>query len=344
MVAMLNIIKKLLLWIATVLFVLMTGLTAAHVFLGDSHFDTGRNIFPPASQYLAPDAKRFNVALISDSATGNFVLAQVIKDIKNSNKNYSFILYLGDFVKDNISDFHWMMSRISPQLGDMPMYAVPGNHDVMHRYHVDKTAYKSVMGAPYYWFGYGNVLFVGLDLSNKDIVDGVMLQWLSDTLRKIRPTFKYCIIYGHIPPQSPISPDGTATNPDRILAPDIADKIKSIVAGHKVDAMFFGHVHYWSSNKFAGIPMYTLPASGQEPRGTVRQYGYVNLSIGPRGIESVEPTYIDYSGARGDNRMMWITSNIGNDKTRRAVITLLSVIGACLIVAGVLQCVTRRRK
>ncbi len=45
-----NIIKKSLLWIAAALFVLMSGLLAAHVFLGDRHFDTGRNMFQPASQ------------------------------------------------------------------------------------------------------------------------------------------------------------------------------------------------------------------------------------------------------------------------------------------------------
>ncbi len=293
---------------------------------------------------MAPTARRCNFALVGDSATGNRVLSDVITDIKNSDKNYSFILYLGDFVKDNGSDFYWMISRIAPQLGDMPMYAVPGNHDVTRRNQVDSTAYRAALGAPYYWFGYGDALFIGLDLSNEDVVDDTMLQWLSDTLRKIRPTFKHCIIYGHIPPQSPISPDGTATDPDRILSSDIADKIKSIVRRHKIDAMFFGHVHYWSSNKFAGIPMYTLPASGQKPRGTVRQYGYVSLSIGPNGIESVTPKYIDFSSAPGDKRMTWITGNIGNFKTRRAVVALLYAIGACLVVATTLHCVTRRRK
>ncbi len=339
-----NIIKKSLLWVAVALFVLMSGLLAAHVFLGEHHFDIGRNMFPPASQYLAPGTKRFNVALVGDSATGNLVLSDVIQDIKNADENYSFILYLGDFVKDNGSDFYWMISRIAPQLGDMPMYVVPGNHDVTRRNHIDSTAYRAVMGAPYYWFGYGDVLFIGLDLSNKNMVDDTMLQWLSDTLRKIRPTFKYCIIYGHIPPHGPAHPTGIETEPYRILAPDISEKIKSIVRRHKIDAMFFGHLHYWSKNVFAGIPMYTLPASGQRLRSKDHQYGYVHLSIGPNGIESIAPKYIDFSGARGDKCMTWITSNIGNFKTRRAVVALLYAIVACLGLATALHCVTRRRK
>ncbi|MCQ2599519.1 MAG: metallophosphoesterase [Alphaproteobacteria bacterium] len=337
-----RIISRSFLWIAMLLIVVVSMVMGTHIFFNERHFDTGYNSFPPAAQYLAPNAKRFSVALVSDSATGNRVFEQVIQDIRQSDKNYSFVLHLGDFVKDYFGDYYWTRSRIEPYLGDTPMYSIPGNHDISRRHHIDKTAYKSVMGAPYYWFGYGDVLFIALDLSNTTYVDDEMLQWFSDTLNKIRPTFQHCVVYGHIPPHGPVSTDGYVIDTNRVLKPDVADKIKQIVRGHKIDAMFFGHVHYWSENTFAKIPTYTLPASGQKARSGY--YGYVSMTIGPKGIESIEPHYIDFHGPVSDKQMMRITDNIGYYKTCRAVRWLLYVIVGCLIGAVLSYCTTFRRK
>lgn len=304
-------ISKIFFVLTMVLAILILALLLIHAYLGDRHFDSGRHFFPPESQFLQPDAREFSVAIMGDSTTNNLVLENVILDARNSDANYSFILYLGDFVMDRSrTNFYWMLWEIGPKLGDLPLYMIPGNHDVAKYGNVDKSFYQSVMGATYYWFGYGDTLFVGID-SSGDYMEDEQFKWLSDTLTKIRPMFRHCIIFGHRPPVNP--PNRAAHKMDDVSA----EKLKNIVRKHKIDAMFFGHVHYWSEYTFAGIPIYTIPSAGQYFGDDIKKYGYVDLKVGHRGIENIEPKYIEFTGHPREQLEAWLTSNILSQKLRK---------------------------
>jgi len=335
-----NRLSKIFLSVALGLVILIVVLMAAHVYLGDRHFDSGRNYFPPVSQFLAPDADEFSVALASDTATNNLVLEKVVRTIRKSDEKYSFVLYLGDFVKDNWADFHWLLWEIRPHLRNMPFYAIPGNHDVVRRHKIDKSFYRSIMGPEYYWFGYGDVLFIATD-SAGDSMDDAQLKWLDDTLTKIRPLFKFCVIYGHRPPMNPVSPAGQTI--DHMMDAQSAAKFKEIVSRHKIDAMFFGHVHFFSDNRFAGIPLYTLPPAGQTPNAEEKRFGYVSLTFDRNGIKKVEPKYIEFTGRTAEHREAWLINNIINYKTRRSV-NILAALAALFGIAGLCAAFTRRRQ
>ena len=334
-------IVRVLVWGGIIMMISAIVVLSAHVFLGDRRLDTGHNFFPPASRFLEPDARRFSVVLLSDTATNDIVLERIMDDVNTSGISPAFFLYLGDFVKDSWADFYWMLHEIKDELNDRPMYFTPGNHDVTRRRQIDKSFYRHVLGQEYYWFGYGDVLFIGLDTSAESL-DGEQLHWLDATLRNVGHDFNHTIIFSHVPPAAAVAPNGESA--DHALSTDSATALKNVLKKHRVDAMFFGHVHYWSANKFAGVPFYTTPPAGQGARATNERYGYVVVNIGPRGIEKVEPRYIDYTGDIREHGEAWIINNVINYKTCRAIRVIIPMCIILFGLAGVLGLLKRLMK
>lgn len=248
----------------------------------------------PASHFFAKNQNEFSVAVLSDTGAENHVLEQVIDDIRKSDENYSFMLYLGDFITHTSSlGQYWLLDEIKKHVGNMPLYAVPGNHDVFKKHKYDVRPYRNVMGNTYYWFSYGNVLFIALDNSSRNI-DDEQFEWLEDTLKKIRPMFNNCVIYSHIPP---IITKSISNDKLDVLT---KNKLENVLKKYKVDVMLFGHVHYFKKNNFAGVPFYTTPSSGQVIRDeNIKKYGYISLSFDKKGVKKVEPKYIDF---KNDNK------------------------------------------
>lgn len=273
--------------------VMLLGLLG-HIYWGDRFFPETRYFSSPQSHFFAPNVKDFSVALVGDTGAENHVLEKVIDDVIDSDTDYAFMLYLGDFVtKKTSTGLSWLLYEIRPHLHDMPFYATPGNHDVELDHIVDKSQYRSMLGSTYYWFGYGDVLFIALDSSGKQIEDE-QFEWLNNTLSKIRPMFRHCVIYSHKPPIELIP--GVAKR--HTLKQTSANKLESIVKKYKINAMIFGHVHYFATGKFAGIPIYTIPAAGQGNRTGNKEHGYASITFDKKGVKSVDVHYIDFNGPK----------------------------------------------
>lgn len=326
--------------LSVVCFFAGVGVLATHAYFDDYFFDSIQAFDHPASKFLNPGANDVTVLLASDSGSYNNILEGVIVNARKLHPEYDFMMYLGDMATTgSITGYYWMLEEILPKLTGLPMYAIPGNHDVTRRVGlskqivVNKAFYTTVMGAAYYWFGYGNTLFIALDTSTPDI-DDEQLQWLVDTLKNIRPMFRNCVIFNHMPPIN-TRPDFFK---DHTMSPESADKLASVLRGHKIDAMFFGHVHYFSTGKFAGIPIYTIPSSGQSVRDkTEPRWGYVTLKIGRNGIKSVEPSYIDFVGPKREMMEEWWARDILSTKGRDCVTGFFYVFISCLIIGGLFR-------
>lgn len=286
---------KIFFWIAAVLLVVVFGLLMAHIYWGDRFSPATRYFVSPQSHFFTPRSQEFSVAIASDTGANNYVLERIIDNVVHSDKKYAFMLYLGDFVtKKTNTGLSWVLHEIRPRLHSLPFYSTPGNHDVVLDHAVDKSPYRSVLGSTYYWFGYGDVLFIALDSSGKFIEDE-QFEWLDDTLRRVRPMFKYCVIYSHRPPVD-LRPE-LMKYPHRMDDASVA-RFKDIIGHYKIDIMIFGHVHYFAAGTFAGIPIYTTPSGGQEIRSEIKQYGYVSVTFNKGGVKAVDVQYIDFKGPK----------------------------------------------
>ena len=193
--------SKIFFWISGVFFVCAFVLLCAHTFLSNHYFDVIHDFRNPQSEFIVKDKHGASILMVSDTGSNDVVLKEII-DYGVKSKNYDFVMYLGDLTKNaSIAGYYWMLHQIKPSLGDVPMWTVAGNHDVSrrigmsHRYEKDRALYETVMGGGYYWFGYGDTLFVVLDSADESLDDN-QLVWFDDTLKKIRPMFKNCIVIG----------------------------------------------------------------------------------------------------------------------------------------------------
>lgn len=328
-----NRLQKILLGIGIIAIVIMSGLLLGHIYWGDRFFPETRYFSSPQSHFYEPNATDFSVAIAADTGAENHVLERVIDDVQNSENDYAFMLYLGDFVtKKTQTGLSWLLHEIRPHLHDMPFYATPGNHDVELAHIVDKSQYRSMMGSTYYWFGYGRVLFIALDSSGKQIEDE-QFEWLDNTLKKIRPMFKHCVIYSHKPPID-LMP-GVVKN--HTLKKWSAEKLASIVGRYKIDAMIFGHVHYFATGTFAGIPIYTIPAAGQGNRVGDHEHGYASITFDKRGVKSVEPHYIEFKGPKRETVEYSIARRVFGYALRGTVSWFLAIALLCFGIGGIIH-------
>ncbi len=315
--------------IAAVFITLAFGLFVVHTYLGADFLRPTQNLLPPASHFLKDDVREFNVAVMSDTGSHNHVIERVIDDARSDENIPGFIMYLGDLVSDRRpANFYWMFREMGRHLNGMPFYMIPGNHDVEKRGNIDKRYYRAVVGPTYYWFGYGDTLFIAMDSS--DVIEEEQFEWLAETLEFIRPLFRHCVLFGHMPPINP-----SDTERHRMSDPD-AERFAAIVRGQKIDAMIFGHVHYFSTSTFAGIPIYTVPSSGQTPRFYDRgKYGYVQVQINKNSGVTVRPKYVEFSGPKREYLEAWFIRYIFTQRLRE-VINVILIVTAVFAIAGVI--------
>lgn len=256
--------------------------------LGVSFVRGDKDFYPPAGRFLNPTERSFNFVVVADTGSQNRTLEHLVMEARE--RSPEFMLHLGDLVVHrNAEHMYWMMDELDDKLEGIPMYLVPGNHDVKRKRGVDNRAWSRVFGASYYWFGYGNTLFIGLD-SSRESIDEEQWAFYEQVMKRIRPSFRYVILFTHVPPQTPEGQE------DHILKPESVVQMAKMLRKYPVNAIFCGHVHYYSEQRFHGIPLYTIPTSGQYFVGNVHKFGYLNVSVDRRGIH-VENVYSDYKKA-----------------------------------------------
>lgn len=276
------------------------------------------NRLPPAGEFIDGPAS-FTFAIVSDSGMRTTPFREVIKSAKN--RDIKFILHLGDLAGDFSSNhFEHMLQDIDKFAGDTSFFAVPGNHDVISSHTLSYNFYKRAFGQPYYWFSYGDTLFVMLDTATSDFSSKQQV-WLKNVLDRMRPLFKTCLVCMHVPPQDPRP--GKSYSMERDI-----DELRMILEKHRITAIFAGHIHEYLKSEFAGAPIYILPPSGQEMRGDTTMFGYLLCKFDKSGVLNVEK--IDVTDDRNRDIMADLLST-GLDGITSTYIALSSFAVAFLL-------------
>lgn len=342
----LKIASKIFFGISITAFVCAFLLLGAHTYYSDKDFSAIHDFHNPHSEFIAPKKSDISILMVSDTGSNNLVLRRVLPQAQQSD-TYDFVMYLGDLTTNAaVTSYYWMLNDIKPLLNGTPMYTIPGNHDITRRvgltkkHFTDISYYETVMGARYYWFGYGDTLFVTLDSSEQSL-DDEQLAWLDATLKKIRPMFKNCVIIGHVPPINSRSDFFE----DHITDPESTKKFEAIIKKHKINGMFFGHVHFFSKSKFAGIDFWTAPASGQSVRNPENpRFGYLTVKINKNGKVDVKPGYVDFSGPKREFFSEWFARDVLSTKVRTTISATLKIALAALIIAIICRIIIHERR
>lgn len=289
------------------------------------------NYIVPAGRMIEPDNGSFSFAVASDTGAKNAPIERIVKEAQDGGN--SFILYLGDLVRyRNISHFRWIVSELDEKL-KFPFYMIPGNHEISNHFgKADKSLYKAVFGPLYYWFSYGDTMFIGLD-SSEEKYSNNQLEWLEDTLNKIRPHFKYCIVYTHVPPIS--DPQWKK----KLVHGQSTEKLKQILLAHDINLILSGHIHQYSQTNAWGIPLVTLMSSGQKSRSNINNYGYVTVNVSENGIGNITPHYLeDNLDDKNEYVELLLSSILVDERSLLIAVSMLSAGVLLLLIGAVVKC------
>jgi len=282
------------------------------------------NFVVPASLITEPEEEEFQFVVVSDTGAKNAPIERIIKTVQNDSAN-KFIVHLGDLVRyRNISHFRWILSELDEKL-QLPWHMIPGNHEIENRMrYVDKSLYKAMFGPLYYWFSYGETIFIGLD-SSEGTYSRQQLEWLDNVLSHIRPHFKYCIVYTHIPPFA------NEEWKKKMAYGHSVSELREMLAKNNVNLVLAGHVHEYSEGIYNGVRMVTLMSSGQKVRSSVKQFGYVTVHITAEGIE-VAPHYLADNMEKDNEYVELLLSSVLVDERLLAIAISILVVGILLFV------------
>lgn len=278
------------------------------------------NMLVPAGKIMEADETEFTFAATGDTGSFNSSLERIIRKIRKRT-DAKFILHLGDLVKyNNKAHFNWISHEIAAKLKGMPFYIISGNHEVSNG-RKNIFMYRDTFGLPYYWFSYGNTMFIGLDTS-LHILEDEQLEWLETILEKVRPQFKNCIIFTHIPPLNPRDEE------DKELGEEVKDKLLAVLVKYEINLFITGHVHYFSESKLGNIPMITVPSSGQTSRAKNNAYGYVLVTMGQDGVREIKNNEM-WMKPEAEILDVFVSSTLTKEETRN--FALLGLLVGCLL-------------
>lgn len=244
---------------------------AAAGFLALSGFSgtEGEGSFPPERACMERGKKNFRVAVFSDF-TDNLKSMEAVAEAINAEKP-DFVLCLGDMVRRaEHADFRYVERKIRNSF-KVPVYTVPGNWDRQHP--GEWRNYREAFGADYYFFSYGDTLFLALNTADKEL-SPEQLRFAELILETERPKFARCVIFCHVPPRDPKEVGGHS------MTEKGAGQMSGILKKYPVDLLLCGHIHWFSDTFYAGRRMITTPSSGQEIRDPENpMFGFVLLDF-----------------------------------------------------------------
>ena len=155
---------------------------------------------------------------------------------------------------------------------EIPMYVVPGNHDVGDKPYgwVDAPAVSPVhyeafierFGPRYQSFARGQCRFVLIDTSVLNTgwdTETEQWEWLETTLRAASEHRERIFVFGHYPPY--LWDPGEPEHYDN-LAPTVRTRLLELFERYEVEAVFSGHVHRFFHRRHGRTDLYVAPATG----------------------------------------------------------------------------------
>ena len=208
------------------------------------------------------------------------------------------VVVTGDLVhhtgdKDEIATFWRIFKTLDPKV---PLYCVPGNHDVTHKPESIEE-YKKQFGKDYYTFQIGEDRFLVLnsvllrvqDMKSEGAAE--QWEWLENELKKAKADkVRHLVVFLHHPlfAVTPSEPEAY-----RNVRLKNRKRLFHLFEQYGVDAVFAGHFHQNTVNKHHGID-YIVTGSTCAPVVEHDPAGLRVIELGPDGITHRFVKHTDY--------------------------------------------------
>lgn len=213
----------------------------------------------------------------------------ILKEIRK--KRPLFAIVVGDFVKEGKElQYNWFLRTVEEcklQEVNTPLFTVIGNHELTPE--GKKAVFQRYFGPSYYWFSYGNSLFIALDDADEKINEE-QHQWMDRILKEKQSHFEHVFVFAHIPPFD------CRKGKNHCLPEEEGKRFMKIMQKWKVDRVFCGNIHSYHRAIRKGVPYIITGGGGAILDEKNSFFHYIEVEvIGPKIKEKVVKIAGQYS-------------------------------------------------
>ena len=202
-----------------------------------------------------PESRRdYSFAVIGDSRNGIETFEVLLEKAARAAKP-EFAVHLGDFVPHSTPGQYAFFIHEFSEHPDMPLFVIPGNHDVKPSEDKGRLFFEKTMGPRKIWFRYRGDLFVVY--GNPTDADDYDLEWLERILSQEARNARNVFVFMHHPIFFIDKKSDTAIV-------DVKHPLHQIFKKWNVRYVFAGHYHSYIRKEVDGIE-YVVTAGGGSP-------------------------------------------------------------------------------
>lgn len=236
----------------------------------------------------------WRMAVLGDSREGVQVLDRVVMLITLMEPKVKMAIHLGDMIREPGNELQWAQfhDAMSTIELDMPLYAVPGNHDVadedtrdvfLNQFELpgDRTFYRVDQGG-------AHLIFLDSEMpGEEETISGNQLEWLKKQLTELAGSPDFKLIFCHYP--------FFRVGPDSHEPLKNSAELRDLFKAAGVQAVFSSHDHIFHYEKRDGISYFITGGAGA-PLLDIERGEYNHFLLLTVGRDKLWVQAVDLSG------------------------------------------------
>ena len=192
----------------------------------------------------------------------------------------AFVIVTGDMTNSskNSEQYHAFMNRMSCISKDIPVYYLPGNHDLNINDEKSRDSYREKYGPDRFAFTFGTSAFIGINSSiiieGEKEIENEQKAWLEAQLRSIKDVDQVFLFMHYPIVTKKLDEKETYSN----FPMDKREEYVDLLQRYGVSAVFAGHLHQCFSCWLGTIEMVTCGPSGKPLGKGYPGYNWISVS------------------------------------------------------------------
>jgi len=226
-----------------------------------------------------PERPGWGLVVMGDSRGGADVLLRLAMIVSLLDPRPELTVHLGDMISRPGDEFQWGVFHevMEPITEFMPLYPVPGNHDVEGGKSQDiyRQQFNLPGGMTYYRVDVNNARLLFLDGTipgQKNSIAGEQLVWLEDQMTQLAGDTAFKLVFCHYP----FFKASSSSHEPLMNAADL----HALFVAAGVQAVFSSHDHLYDHQVHDGIDYFISGGGGAPPEGGEGSfYHFVLVSV-----------------------------------------------------------------
>ena len=212
----------------------------------------------------------YSFSVISDTHNNPETINAFVQEVNTISP--SFIIHCGDIVPYGAEEHYRSWYKSITNL-TVPIYHIPGNHDIQR----GNDAYKTYMGAVNYSFCWNDDLFIMLDTANATISND-QIDWIKELA--YTKSYNNLFMFMHVPPIDP-----RLDNDHAMIDSEQAQELLNVIYDIQPTLVFNGHIHIFNETTHNNVTWITTGGGGGMLYASVESGGFYHfVNVNTKGL------------------------------------------------------------